>query len=100
VRTDGIEFPYPGYLNNIVRQIALNFSPPAGSSLSADIKFTIRRDGSIADVRVVRASGDYEFDLEARGAVEAAAPRFGALPSGYNEDALPVTFSFDPAIIR
>ncbi|MDQ6718160.1 MAG: hypothetical protein M3Z17_07420, partial [Gemmatimonadota bacterium] len=25
VRTEGIEFPFPGYLNNIVRQIALNF---------------------------------------------------------------------------
>jgi len=69
VRTDGIEFPYPGYLNNIVRQIALIFTPPPGSSRNADIAFTIRRDGSVADVRVVRGSGDYEFDLEARGAV-------------------------------
>jgi protein TonB len=100
VRTDGIEFPYPGYLNNIVRQIALNFQAPEGSLLNADVAFTIRRDGSVADVRVVRGSGDYEFDLEARGAVEAAAPRFGSLPAGFSDDALPVVFSFDPKFIR
>jgi hypothetical protein len=49
---------------------------------------------------VVRGSGDYEFDLEARGAVEAAAPRFGSLPAGFSDDALPVVFSFDPKFIR
>jgi protein TonB len=100
VRIDGIDFPYPGYLNNIVRQIAINFNPPAGSILRAEVAFTIRRDGSVADVRVARGSGDYEFDLEARGAVEAAAPRFGALPAGFPDDALPVVFSFDPQLIR
>jgi protein TonB len=100
VRTDGIDFPYPGYLNNIVRQIALNFNAPQASSLRAEVAFTIRRDGSVADVRMVRGSGDYEFDLEARGAVEAAAARFGALPDGFSDDALPVVFSFDPQFIR
>ena len=100
VVTAGIEFPYPGYLNNIVRQIALNFAAPQGSVLRAEVAFTIRRDGSVADVRVTRGSGDYEFDLEARGAVEAAAPRFGPLPTGFADDALPVVFSFDPRVLR
>ena len=39
-------------------------------------------------------------DLEAQGAVEAAASQFGALPEGFRDDALPVVFSFDPRIIR
>ena len=40
------------------------------------------------------------FDLEAMGAVEAAAPSFGRLPDGYSEDVLTVIFSFDPQLIR
>ena len=40
VHTEGIEFPFPGYLNNIVRQIALNFKPSdTNSGLKADVMF-------------------------------------------------------------
>ncbi len=102
VRTEGIEFPYPGYLENIVRQIALRFKPPGGSNLRADVVFILRRDGSIANLRFLKSSGSYAFDLEARGAVEAAAEAqaFGPLPRGFPDDALPVIFSFDPRLIR
>ena len=100
VQTEGIDFPFPGYLNNIVRQIALRFSPNEGSSLRAEVRFVIRRDGSVIGLGFVTRSGNYAFDLEAQGAVEAAAPHFGALPEGFRDDALPVVFSFDPRIIR
>jgi periplasmic protein TonB len=102
VRTEGIEFPYPGYLNNIVRQIALSFNPRNRGSLSADVFFMIHRDGSVSGFRFIKRSGDFEFDLEAQGAVEAAAAAkaFGSLPSGFQNDVLPVVFSFDPRIIR
>jgi hypothetical protein len=44
----------------------------------------------------------YSFNQDALAAVEAAANRkaFGALPPSFNEDILPVRFSFDPATIR
>jgi len=103
VRTEGIAFPYPGYLENIVRQIALNFRPPrTASPLRADVRFIIRRDGTVTDIRVVNSSGSRVFDLEALGAVEAAgnARAFGALPDGFPNDVLPVTFSFDPSLLR
>jgi protein TonB len=102
VSTGGIEFPYPGYLENIVRQIALQFKPSSRGALSAEVFFIINRDGSVplTSIRLVRRSGVYSFDLEAQGAVEAAAKSFGALPSGFSEDALPVTFRFDPRILR
>lgn len=100
IRTEGIDFPFPGYLENIVREIALRFRPPRGSPLKAEIMFLIRRDGSITGVRFLQRSGSFTFDLEAQGAVEAAATRFGPLPSGFREDVLPVIFSFDPRLIR
>jgi periplasmic protein TonB len=103
VRTQGIEFPYPGYLSNIVRQIALNFKPDNPNlPLSAQLSFVIQRDGSVTDVRFVQRSGDYAFDLEARGAVEAAGSgrSFGPLPDGWRDDVLPVVFSFDPTVLR
>jgi len=103
VRSDGIEFPFPGYLNNIVRQIALNFKPrnPA-ARLKAEVRFLIHRDGSVSDITFVRRSGNFSFDLEAQGAVEAAssAHAFGPLPTGFPDDALPVVFSFDPAFLK
>ncbi len=101
VQTEGIDFPFPGYLNNIVRQIALRFNPNnANANLRAEVRFVIRRDGSVIGIGFITRSGNYAFDLEAQGAVEAAASQFGALPDGFNDDALPVVFSFDPRIIR
>jgi hypothetical protein len=47
-------------------------------------------------------SGNYEFDQEAMGAIEAAARvnAFGPLPDGFADDVLPVIFSFDPRVLR
>ena len=100
VRTDGIEFPFPGYLQNIVRQIALDFRPRNPGALRAEVFFLIRRDGSVTGFRFVQRSGNYAFDLEAEAAVEAAAARFGPLPGAFGDDILPVSFSFDPSRLR
>jgi protein TonB len=99
VRTEGIEFPFPGYLANIVRQVRLNFKP-RNQGLKAEVFFFIRRDGSVTGFRFVKSSGNYEFDLEAEAAVEAAARSFGPLPAGFTDDILPISFSFDPATLR
>ena len=102
VRVQGIAFPFPGYLENITRQIALNFKPRPGGALRAEVSFLIRRDGSVSDLRLVTRSGVYAFDLECIGAVEAVGQRksFGALPAGFRDDVLPVVFSFDPTVLR
>jgi protein TonB len=102
VRTEGIEFPYPGYLQNIVRQIAARFTPPRGTTARAEVAFLIHRDGSVSNFRFLISSRSYAFDVEARGAVEAAAEAraFGPLPRGFPDDVLPVIFSFDPRLIR
>ena len=99
IKIDGIQFPFPGYLENIVRQIALRFRP-RGPALKAEVMFLIRRDGTVDGFRFIQRSGSFTFDLEAQGAVESAAKSFGPLPAGYRDDVLPVMFSFDPRLIR
>ena len=102
IKTEGVEFTDQAYLNNIVRQIAVRFNPRNAGALRAEVFFIVRRDGSIGEFRFLTKSGVYAFDLEAQGAVEAAgsAKAFGALPSSYVNDFLPVIFSFDPSLIR
>lgn len=102
VNTGGIDFPYPGYLENIVRQIALRFQTSSRGALHAEVFFIINRDGSVKGISIVQRSGAYSFDADAQGAVEAAAnaKAFGPLPSGYTEGSLPVTFKFDPRLLR
>lgn len=101
VRTDGIAFPYPGYLSNIVRQIALNWSPRrVSAALVTELKFMIRRDGTVVGIEVVKRSGDRLYDLDAMGAIEAVGSTrgFGALPTGWADDVLVVYFTFDYAL--
>ena len=102
VRTGGVEFPFPGYLDNIVRQIALRFHPPRNALIRAEVMFLIRRDGSVADIHFVTRSGNFQFDLEAQGAIDQAGQvkAFGPLPSGFTDDVLPVIFSFDPRVLK
>jgi periplasmic protein TonB len=101
IDTQGIDFPYPGYLTNIVRQIALNFSPKGNvGALRAEVFFMIKRDGTVSGFKFLSRSGNLAFDIEAEGAVDAAARSFGALPVGYTDDILPIVFSFDPSKLR
>ena len=104
VHIEGVEFPYPAYLENIVRQIALRFKAPAAGAAHAEVMFVLRRDGSIVpnSLQFVSRSGNFAFDLEAQGAVEQAGTvkAFGPLPAGFSDDVLPVVFSFDPKVLH
>lgn len=102
IRTEGIDFPFPGYLQNIVRQVRLNFAPTDNSPRTAEVFFLIRRDGSASGFRFLLRSGSYAFDLECEGAVEAASASkaWGPLPAGFMDDVLPVIFRFDPKTLR
>jgi len=101
VQTEGATFAFPDYLENIIRQVNRYWRPPtSGRRLRAELTFVIRRDGSVSEIEWVRRSGDGAFDLEARGAVEAAgrARAFGPLPDDYPRDRLKVSFYFDPSV--
>jgi outer membrane biosynthesis protein TonB len=101
IDTPGIEFPYPQYTDNIVRQIITQFGT-SNLRYTAVVRFVIRRDGSVdpASIQFVERSKNYSFDSKAMGAVEAVANAklFGPLPGGFREDILPVTFRFSPQL--
>jgi len=99
VKTPGLDFPYPEYLRNIVSQVYRRWDRPGGAaSLQAEVSFLILRDGTVREIKFIRSSGNFSFDLDAQGAVEAAgnARAFGPLPDGYPSDVLPVSFYFTP----
>jgi protein TonB len=103
VKTSGVAFPFPEYLENIVAQVYRRWNRPQGNvSLKAEVMFFIHRDGSVSNVRFVTRSGSFAFDLEAQGAIEQAANQraFGPLPERYVADILPVRFFFDPTSRR
>ncbi|MDX2058818.1 MAG: TonB family protein [Gemmatimonadales bacterium] len=99
VNLKGVDFPFPDYLRNLMNEILRRWARPAGTgALEAEVSFTIMRDGTVRDIKVVRSSRSYSFDLEAQGAVEQAAEdkAFGPLPRGWTSDILQVAFLFTP----
>jgi outer membrane biosynthesis protein TonB len=56
------------------------------------------RDGKVRNIRVLKKSGNINFDLEAISAIEQAGKRgaFGPLPKGWVPNRLPIAFSFLP----
>jgi protein TonB len=98
VKTPGLEFPYPEYLRNIVSQIYRRWDRSGNQRARAEFTFLILRDGTVRDIKTFRSSGNFAFDLDAQGAIEAAANAraFGPLPEGYPSDVLPITFYFAP----
>lgn len=97
VNIEGEAFPFPGYLENIIRQVRRYFRWTGASNLRAEVYFVIKRDGTVEDIRILKTSGNRQFDFEALGAIEVAGNRkaFGALPDGFQGDRLPVSFFID-----
>lgn len=95
ISTEGIEFPFPEYLQNMQSQVLQRWQRPS-SSLEGEVSFMVHRDGSVTDLQFVRRSGDFGFDLEAQGAIEEAGrvKAFGPLPDGWVPDVLFVRFYF------
>ena len=97
VSTEGVAFPFPEYLQNIVAQVLRRWQRPLQSTpLEAEVAFFVHRDGSVTDLQFIQRSGNFAFDLEAQGAVEEAGrfKAFGRLPDGWSSDVLFVRFYF------
>lgn len=99
LRQAGIDFPYPEYLRNIENQIFRHWDHSMfRPGFDAKIAFVILKDGSVASssIYTTKSSGSFQFDLNARGAIESAANQggFGPLPSGFDGASLPILFDF------
>jgi outer membrane biosynthesis protein TonB len=100
IQQAGMECPSPGYCENIVRQVRRYFRRPDGSSGSAEVCFTVQRDGGADDIEVNRVRGGFAFRLAVQEAVEQAGMRkaFGALPRAFGAVTLPVCVDISPQI--
>ena len=99
IRMEGLVRDYPEYYDNIIRQIRRCFEYRGSGRLETTMVFNISRDGMVDmnDVRIFSGSGNFNFDIQAVGAVECAGGgRFGPLPEEMGLDLLPVLFKFEP----
>jgi outer membrane biosynthesis protein TonB len=95
----GFIFPYPEYLRNIENQIFRHWDHSMfRPGFDAKVAFVILKDGSVtpSSIYTTKSSGSFQFDLNARGAIESAAAQggFGPLPSGFDGASLPILFDF------
>jgi outer membrane biosynthesis protein TonB len=83
------------YLKELHRKIKSSWSPPKGTSLRVELIFRIKRDGSLASVRISGTSGEQEADRSAIGAIVGATRKPTPLPADYEPDSLDVLYTFN-----
>ncbi len=82
------------YLKELNRRIKRAWSPPRGITRRAEILFRIRREGTLAMIKIVRSSGDPEADTAAIRSITACSP-FRQLPSDYALSYLDIKYAFN-----
>jgi protein TonB len=95
---DTSEFKHRGYMKMLKEKIESMWQYPkeaARLGLSGDlyIKFSIRKDGRLADVELLRTSGYRELDEAAIKALKDSAP-YWPLPSDWEKDTLEIKGHF------
>jgi len=92
---------YGWYIESVKRRIQQNWlqntidpSVRAARMARTTMQFTILRDGTIKDIKLVQSSGNLSMDNSGQRALLASSP-LPALPSDYNGTYVNVTFDFD-----
>ena len=97
IAVDSGDFAFAYYLRQVRSRIAQNWSPPAGLTAGTPIRaivyFKIRRDGSVAGIRLETPSQQEFFDRSALRAVQLGDP-MPPLPLGFQGSDLGVHFGF------
>jgi TonB family protein len=83
-----------GYLKELHRRIKHAWTPPAGEERSAEILFRIRKNGTLASIKLVASSGDSDADASAMRAIAACSP-FKSLPTDYPAAYLDLQYTFN-----
>lgn len=98
VDIEGAEFPFPEYLENIIRQINRYFRWEGDNSPEARVVFCVNRDGSVSGLSLIERSRDWKFNQQTMSAIEAIGQRkaFGPLPDGWVQERLCIRYRFLP----
>lgn len=86
------------YVDGIKRTVAQNWysqlaDPQASMGHSVVVSFTVHRDGSVSNPRIMQSSGVPSLDMSAIQAVQRV-DTFGPLPSGYSGSSVSVAYTF------
>ena len=89
---------FGAYADLIVRRVASVWNKPSADARGGNprviISFTLRRDGSVADVKISQRSGIPALDYSAQRAILDAAP-LPAFPPGLNKAEVGIDFPFE-----
>jgi periplasmic protein TonB len=92
--TDYANFCCPAYLNQMAELIKRNWNQNQGASGQVQMKFTIRRDGTVVDVTVEKPSNISLLDFESQRAILKTAT-LPPLPREFTENTLTVHLIFE-----
>jgi TonB family protein len=92
--TDYANFCCPAYLSEMTDLIKRNWNQNQGVSGLVGVKFTIRRDGTLIDVKVEKPSGSDMLDLESQRAI-LKTRQLAPLPREFTETTLTVHLIFE-----
>ncbi len=98
VTFDAKEFKYYGYMQRLKEKIEGIWRYPPGAMMQGIygdlyIRFTIKKNGSLGSVELVRTSGHRDLDEAAIRALKDAAP-YWPLPDEWKQDGLTITGHF------
>jgi protein TonB len=91
--TDYANFCCPEYLVQMTDLIHRNWNQNQGATGIVTVKFTIRRDGTIADIEVEKPSGNSQLDIESQRAL-LKTRMLPPLPREHPGSTLPVRLNF------
>jgi TonB family protein len=92
--TDFANFCCPTYLTQMTDLIKRNWNPNQGASGQVQVKFVIRRDGTVTDIEIEKSSNVSLLDLESQRAL-AKTRALPPLPREFTENTLTVHLNFD-----
>jgi protein TonB len=91
---DVSNFCCPDYLTMMIARIQSNWTAQQGIEADVMIKFTVERDGTLADIAVEQSSNYFSLDTTAQRAVARTA-KLPPLPAAYTGDQLTVHLKFE-----
>jgi TonB family protein len=92
--TDFANFCCPTYLTQMVDLIKRNWNPNQGAAGQVQVKFVVRRDGTVTDIEIEKSSNISLLDLESQRAL-AKTKALPPLPREFTENTLTVHLNFD-----